>query len=161
MRRPGTTKHKTLASFPTDEDRYIAVIAGLFGKDATPHAPIFPLSHLFERYEGWLTEPNVLVLKYEDIVGPKGGGDQSEQLAAYRRLSDHIGLAISDGELAAMIDGIYSEGGAYFVKGQRGQWRDVFTPRVHNVFESAFARRHGHWLEGVPGHDGEPGRAPS
>jgi len=78
MRARDGKKHQTLAMLATDEDRYLAVICGCFGKE-TSHFPLLPISYLFERFESWFFEPDVLILRYEDIIGPRGGGDQIKQ----------------------------------------------------------------------------------
>ena len=145
MRERDSKKHRTLAAIATDEDRYLAVIHGYFGRE-TPYFPLLPIAYLFERYERWLMESDVLILRYEDIIGPRGGGDQIKQYEAYAQFVRHVGLDISEDRIQSIADNIYNESAAFFIKGQIGQWRDKFTPLIENEFQRQMGKTLHLWL---------------
>ncbi len=142
MRHPEGKKYRTLANLATDEERYLAVVAGRLAH-SEGEFPLLPLAFLFERYEGWLTEPGVLVMRYEDVIGIHGGGDAIAQIASYARLADHVGIDIDPASLQAIVEGIYSENAPFFVNGRLGQWRRCLTPTL----EGAFAQHLGQTID--------------
>ena len=142
MRHPEGKKYRTLANLATDEERYLAVVAGRLAQ-SEGEFPLLPLAFLFERYEGWLTEPGVLVMRYEDVIGIHGDGDAIAQIASYARLADHVGIDIDPASLQAIVEGIYSENAPFFVNGRLGQWRRCLTPTL----EGAFAQHLGQTID--------------
>ncbi len=74
---------------------------------------------------GWLMRSEVLAIRFEDLVGPLGGGDETTQRGVLEALAQHIGLQMSTSELAAVSEGMYGMGRT-FRKGVVGQWRGHF-----------------------------------
>lgn len=67
----------------------------IFGpKDGEQVAGLVPYIITLQRFKGWMNDPSVLTLKYEDLVGERGGGTRSAQINAYQKLFDHIGLPL-------------------------------------------------------------------
>lgn len=145
LKRPGTPKFETIKRLPAGEERYGAVISG-YRAEEEGRASFLPLAYLFERYEGWLTAPDVLVLRYEDIIGPLGGGDREAQYHAYERLAEHIGLTIPPEELRSRVDVIYDPNAPFFVSGKTGNWRSILTERLASAVEETFAGKLDLWL---------------
>lgn len=145
LKRPGTPKFETIKRLPTGEERYEAVISG-FSAQEEGRASFLPLAYLFERYEGWLSAPDVLLLRYEDIIGPNGGGDRDAQYEAYERLADHIGLSVPADELRRRVDLIYDPDAPYFISGKTGHWRSILTPRLASAVEETFNGKLDLWL---------------
>ena len=84
---------------------------------------IRPFTEVLARSEGWLTEAaDVLVMNFEDLVGPKGGGTIERQATALGELCDHLGRAMPHGP--EWLDGIYGNS-LTFNKGQVQRWREL------------------------------------
>jgi sulfotransferase 6B1 len=122
--------HQTLASIDDVQDRYRRVITG----DAERSMP--SLRHRLESYAGWLASPALLV-RYEELIGAAGGGDSGRQTSVIRHLFDHIGLSMSDDELAALAAATFSDASPTFRKGSIGQWQQQFDDRTLELFEEA------------------------
>ena len=65
---------------------------------------------------------DVLVVRFEDLVGMAGGGDKELQLKSIAELADWAGL--SEFNLAQVADELF--GGTHtFRRGKIGQWRSL------------------------------------
>jgi hypothetical protein len=79
---------------------------------------------------GWQTDPRVLIVRFEELVGARGGGSQESQLAAGHRIADHLGLDLSDDQIVVAMDAAYRPDGGQFRRGQVGAWRDEMPPEI-------------------------------
>lgn len=50
------------------------------------------LSVVYQRAYGWIGDSNTLVVKFEDLVGEKGGGDDLVAINEIKRIANHIGI---------------------------------------------------------------------
>ncbi len=91
------------------------------------------LVSLAERYrlmEAWRTHPGALTLRFEDLVGERGGGTRAAQLEALGRLVELSGAG--DRDPAAIAEEIFG-GSSTFRKGKIGGWRDSFAELHHDL----------------------------
>ncbi len=86
----------------------------------------FVASREFERTLWLLHHPDVCVVRYEDLAGPAAGGSREAQVAAVRRVMEHVG---ADGDPEAYADVVYNPDSWSFHRGRTGRWRDEFTAR--------------------------------
>lgn len=120
---------RLMATYPDFDDLLQVVITGApSGQNGGPNGPELPsLSNHLDRYLGWLDEPDSCVVRYEDLIGPRGGGSEDAQLAAVERILQFIGAAKA--EQAAVADSVYSTTSATFRRGQIGSWRAEMPAR--------------------------------
>lgn len=85
------------------------------------------------RIEGWLHSHSVMVVRFEDLVGEKGGGSQATQREALQRIVQFLG--IGDADLSVLQDQLF--GGTHtFRGGQIDRWVDDFDPELtHAISE--------------------------
>ena len=88
-----------------------------------------------ERYAGWLSPP-CSVVRFEDLVGPMGGGDRSAQERAVMDIYDHISVPTSDAFIMDVCDRLFSSDSPTFRRGVIGQWRDRFDDETSSLFQS-------------------------
>lgn len=83
----------------------------------------------------WLKYPfsNLIRFRFEDIVGPKGGGNLDFQLHSLWRLQ--LGLHVP-GKPTDYAEKIFSEQALTFRKGQIGSYKENFTEEHVNLFKS-------------------------
>jgi len=81
-------------------------------------------------YAPWLKFPNLIAVSYEELVGARGGGSDSEQIATIwsMQLKLHI-----PGEPDVFAARIYNEHSVTFNKGQIGAFKREFTPREYEA----------------------------
>jgi hypothetical protein len=148
----------------TDEDRLCRAIEG-FGQprvdfsrrsltdvdDPDGRLSQCPLG-LLEQYppfEGWLTDPSCLPVRFEDVVGPAGGSDGTLQLRTLEKLMSFTGTganaanALDDPQVVA--GALFDPQATTFRVGRVDAWRDEFTPRVEQVFLRVLGDRLARW----------------
>jgi hypothetical protein len=101
-------------------EKLSAILDGYAPQEGAPKA--YSLYDAFARVEEWIRNPDVLLVRYEDLVGPKGGGSAESQLSLAKGISRHVGIG-EDAASQDIIDSIY--GGTHtFRKGRVDSWRE-------------------------------------
>jgi sulfotransferase 6B1 len=119
----------------SDEQRIMATIRG-FGPDASNgDAPLLPIGESFAGFIPWLDEPFTLAIRFEDLIGPSGGGDDEEQLAAIQRIGGFVGRLLDREQARYVAKRMYGKGSLTFRKGQAGDWRNHFTDAHRRAFK--------------------------
>jgi hypothetical protein len=108
--------HQVMAALADDSARLMAVIHGVEGYSA-------PVGLLWEKYEAWLHTSQTLTVKFEDLIGEKGGGSREKQLAVLRKLATHLEIKMSVSQMSAIADNVFSTNSPTFRKGVAGGWR--------------------------------------
>jgi len=111
-------------------------LAILGDAEARPPAP--SLESLLDGFSGWM-ESGALVVRFEELIGARGGGDDETQARTIGAIYDHLGLEIPP----RLAERLFSSASPTFRKGQIGQWRDHFDPELEELFEQAA----GPWME--------------
>ncbi|MFE9632481.1 hypothetical protein [Streptomyces sp. NPDC006463] len=117
--------HKILGSLPTWEEKI----------DYALRDPSFLGRDQFERSMWLLRHPDVCKVRFEDLVGPKGGGSRERQVDALGRLLTHIGSGEDPEQVA---DKIYNQDSWSFFRGRSGAWREHFTANNVARFNEQF-----------------------
>jgi len=90
---------------------------------------------LFLAYADWIRHPlpNTVVLRFEELVGPRGGGGERVQQQAVweAQLALHV-----PGSPAQFADNVFSTASYTFHKGQIGSYRNDFGAAHWKAFES-------------------------
>lgn len=121
MKRPGHFLHQAYRDAPSDRARFVLAIDGvLVGGGRRLSASIGTKLALVEP---WLSSPDTLPLRFEDLVGSRGGGDAQQQERALRRILEWVGLEASDAALREIGERAFSTGST-FRRGQIGGWRE-------------------------------------
>ena len=95
----------------------------------------FAIAHMGEHVQkytrnNWLLfHPSVAKLTFEELVGTDGGGTESQQRAAVRRIGGFLGSAPRDQDLR-----LFDPSARTFFRGQVGTWRDVFSVEQTRTF---------------------------
>ena len=116
--------HEAFMALPSDEERLLFSIRGgvLGGRE------LRSLDERYRQFVGWQRDENSVLVKFEDLVGPKGGGSAEAQRATVERVARHVGLE-PDERIMHTVENIYGVGKT-FRKGQIGSWRSEFS-EVH------------------------------
>jgi len=98
------------------EDRLMFTITG--GKANDLYIESF--GTMLRKLNGWFTKNNVLIVKFENLIGPKGGGNREQQLTTIRIITDFLAVRTVDYERIAnnLFGGTHT-----FRKGKIGSWR--------------------------------------
>jgi hypothetical protein len=117
----------------SDEDALLLLVEG---RDR-----LIPFADYFDAYRDWLSAPGVTQLRFEDLIGPKGGGDAARQEQACMMLAALAGLPPTDDAVKAATQQVFNTKAGTFHKGAIGAWREAFTPSVTRAYD-----RHAGWL---------------
>jgi hypothetical protein len=121
---------KTLKS---DEERLMASICG-FEENAENYLP--PIGESFGAYLPWTNDPSTLVVRFEDLIGPQGGGDAEKQLEEIERIGRFVERSLSREKASQIARRMYGKGSLTFRKGQAGDWRDHFAEAHKRAFKA-------------------------
>jgi sulfotransferase 6B1 len=91
-------------------------------------------------FAGWL-DAGCLVLRFEDLVGPGGGGSAERQRGAVVSLLRHVGLGEDDRTVDAIARELFSSESPTFRKGSAGGWRSAFDPELEALFDEVVGDR--------------------
>lgn len=87
----------------------------------------------------WMTNPTVLVCRFEDLVGEKGRGCRIRQIEAISTLSNHLRCSLSQEKIEDIADRLFGDT-ATFRTGQIGSWRQTFTPLHKELFKARMGK---------------------
>jgi hypothetical protein len=91
-------------------------------------------------FAGWL-DAGCLVIRFEDLVGPGGGGDAARQQDAVASLYRHLGLPADAPTIAPISERLFSSESPTFRKGSVGGWRSSFDPELEALFDEVVGDR--------------------
>jgi hypothetical protein len=104
--------------------------------DGRPGIGLPSLSDELARYAGWLDDPDVLTVRFEDLVGPSGGGSDARQQATIAAVYRHVGLS-SPPELVESVAAAVFGRGPTFHRGSIDRWRAVLAGDLGQRAEAA------------------------
>jgi sulfotransferase 6B1 len=126
---PGHGMHKYYTeTLTTMEERLNAAIAGVI----EPGYELASVKQRYESYQDWLTQPQVLSLKFEDLIL-----DRQNTLGRILDYLSTFNLKLSTSQasaIAVLANHIAPRKSGTFRKGQPGNWRDHFTPANKALF---------------------------
>lgn len=116
-----------------EDERIRRAIVGV-SHDDTGGAELADVGTRYRRRTKWLTQPNVCVVRFEDLVGAAGGGEAEAQRAALEAILKHLGVECSPALIAKLAEASFG-GTRTFLHGKIGRWREKFTPEHVALFE--------------------------
>lgn len=122
----------------SDQDRYRAIIEGYEADESGPVG--VSLAERLEGFAPWLDHPAVLTCRFEDLIGPSGGGSGEAQTTVLRAVADAIGSPLDATGAAKLAAQVWSPRSATFNKGEIGGWRQSFDDRTRELFDTVVSR---------------------
>lgn len=107
--------------------RFIAAIKGVPGEPGDTPAKRYGvpnIAEIYKQYLPWLKEKGCLLIRFEDLVGSRGGGSDEKQFLELRRIAKHLKLPFKDNELKEIAFKTFNENSLTFRKGQIGDWKN-------------------------------------
>jgi Sulfotransferase domain len=111
--------HEFFLAQPGINDRLRIAITG----DAEHR--VASIAERLEAFSGWL-DAGCLVVRFEDLIGPEGGGDRTVQIAALRSIYEFLAIDNSDALVVSVARRLFSSASPTFRTGSVGEWRDSF-----------------------------------
>jgi hypothetical protein len=129
------------SSLPDDHERLMAVIRGV-PQCVDEHRRVGrrDIAEYYRIFMLWFGERVNCVVRFESLVGPRGGGAHALQIVEIERMAAHLGIDLSDGETAQIADAIFDPRVATFRQGCIGDWRNHFTEEHKIAFKQVAGR---------------------
>lgn len=119
----------------SDEERLMASIRG-FGRSAAVDTPLLSVEEIFAGFIPWLDDPSTLVVRFEDLIGSRGGGQEGTQIACIRKIGEALERPLNEEQARQIAQKMYGGGSLTFRKGQTGDWRTHFTEAHRRAFKA-------------------------
>jgi sulfotransferase 6B1 len=115
--------HEAFIALSSDQERLLVCIRGgeLGGRK------LQSLDQRYRQFLGWEQDEGAVVVKFEDLVGPRGGGSAEVQRQAVERVATHVGISVNERTMRLVEENLFGVGRT-FRKGQIGGWREEFSP---------------------------------
>ncbi len=94
---------------------------------------LISIGERLRRFEGWLDEAD-LVVRFEDLVGPTGGGDAATQTETIAAICKTAGVDGSEPRVAAIARRLVSTDSPTFRAGRAGSWGEAFESEHETLF---------------------------
>ncbi|HIK54847.1 MAG TPA: sulfotransferase [Synechococcales cyanobacterium M55_K2018_004] len=94
----------------------------------------------FARWKGWLSHPETLTIKFEDLVGERGGGSEEKRLYLVEQILDHLEMSLPADQIRSKFASTamdpeeshtFKKGG----KGSIGGWQTYFKEEHKDAFK--------------------------
>ncbi len=131
------TDHRLHGLFTAQADLRERLRLAIVGDPASNLASI---GQRLDYFAGWL-KAGCLVVRFEDLVGPGGGGDEARQKAAVESIYGFLGLGSGDRLVRSVCDRLFSSDSPTFRKGTVGGWRRFFDPELEAIFNEVVGDR--------------------
>lgn len=122
-----TTRHVPGRQWVTDqypdmESLLPQLVRGIGVPGISPYMP--DVGERFRRYSAWNTSNTGIVVRFEDLVGGRGGGDDDRQREVTHSILDYLGYSGSSAVAHDVTERIFSTTSATFRSGQIDTWRE-------------------------------------
>ncbi len=105
------------------------------GGISQPHGvPVLPLAQAFSSVLDWGQHTGNLMIRFEDLVGPHGGGTAEAMETTLIRIADHLNIDMT-AEMKARMDVVFDPSSPTFRGGQIDGWRKRLTPHQVSMIE--------------------------
>lgn len=114
--------HREYANLADDHERLlVSILGGKLGRQN-----LQSLEHRYRRFLDWERDSGTMLVRFEDLVGPKGGGDAAVQRKTTKQVVAHLGLEVDESKISSLQDNLFGSAGT-FRKGQAGGWKSEFS----------------------------------
>ncbi len=108
--------------------RLSAVIEGVAGDVPWDQVALRDIGAAFRQFTDWRARPEVLLVRFEDLVGAAGGGDARTQMRTIAAIATHVGLPdLDESVLQRSAQATFDPASPTFRRGGIGEWRERFS----------------------------------
>ncbi len=93
------------------------------------------IKDVYSNFLMWGNCPNLCVIRFENLIGPEGGGTRELQCAEIQKIANHLGMRLSEDEIYQIAVSLFG-GTDTFRDGQIGSWNKEFTTRHKALFKT-------------------------
>jgi len=82
----------------------------------------------------WRMCKHVCAVRFEDLVGPMGGGTAQAQRSSIQKIAHHLGIDLSEDGITDITEKIFGKG-LTFRRGKIGSWKSHFSENHKKLFK--------------------------
>ena len=122
----GTKRHHANSLFKSlrNEERYRVTLHGYSDGKVSIQSLLARCLAL----ETWIEDKQALVIKFEDLIGEKGGGEDDLQKRTLLSLCNHLGAPID--KVGYVQSNLFGDTGRTFRKGEINSWKEEIPESV-------------------------------
>ncbi len=94
----------------------------------------FGITNFYDLYIPWLQCKNTYTVKFENLVGSRGGGSDQDQMKELKNIAQHIGISLTHNRALEITEKLFGGTGT-FREGQIGSWKKYFTKEHKALFK--------------------------
>jgi hypothetical protein len=121
------------------DERLMASIVGLPARGR--ERGLASLARRIARYRKWIDVPGARLCRFEDLIGPSGGGSLEAQRREVAAIAEHVARSLPAPELDEIAARTWSAGSSTFRKGAIGDWRNHFKEEHRAAFKEVAGRQ--------------------
>jgi hypothetical protein len=125
--------HRRFRALDSDEDRIRASITGLPATGDSPE--LLPIDERVGAFLPWTSAADVKVVRFEDLIGARGGGSRETQIATVSEIAEFVVRPLDATGAQRVADAVWTTSSTTFRRGVSGGWRDHFTPALTDLFK--------------------------
>ncbi len=126
--------HPYLRSLGDDAERLMAIIRGVSAEELGTERGIESIEAYVGIFLPW-ADHGSCVIRFEDLIGPIGGGSANLQRKAIEKLATHLDIVLDEAQIERVANRLFYRGSRTFRKGQIGDWRNHFTSEHKSAFK--------------------------
>lgn len=130
VKNPAHPHHDLFRSLPDTRERIKLAIRG------DRSAGVESIAQRLASFVGWL-DTGCLVVRFEDLVGPRGNGTAEKQRETVEAIYRHIGVEPTEPLIEHVTSHLFSDVSPTFRKGGTNQWREAFDDEIKALFKEA------------------------
>jgi hypothetical protein len=123
--------HREYTKLPSDRERLLISIRG--GKLGRKN--LQPLDQRYRRFLSWELDDNTVLVKFEDLVGSRGGGSAVAQRHTIEQIAAHLSLSVDQHRISTVQDNLFGSTNT-FRRGQVGSWRSELPDEHRRAVKS-------------------------
>ena len=112
----------------TQAEQLMASIKGIPSEKLNGSPDSLDIGSHYKYYKGWVNKSAGVVIKFEDLIGEKGGGSREDQKNTVIKIIKYLGIELPDRKLKFVCSKVFWPNARTFRKGQVGGWKDYFRP---------------------------------
>jgi hypothetical protein len=89
---------------------------------------------LYQLFMPWINSKKMLTIKFEDLVGSKGGGSDEVQAKTIYAIAAHLGITLSQEKFDYIKNNMFGSSPT-FREGKIDGWKKHFTPEMKQAFK--------------------------
>ncbi len=141
LKEPRIFLHNIYKQLPSFDEQLMSTIQGVpLGTPLGSNLSQPNIGQDFSRWLGWLQDAETLAIRFEDLVGERGGGDEDKRIYIISKILDHLEINLSQAEIESRFssEAMDPSESHTFVKGGKGQignWKNYFNEQHKEEFK--------------------------